>query len=342
MKVTSFRELMREQAKAAVRISGAHHSSWNERLRPLPRDGRSGGVAAWDHAIAYNPEFVDEPLQQMFANARVHNQDPADLRRYRDALRIVLHENVHMLASQGREHGQAKAAFESTPGVRAMEESISEIYSQQRLDDYIDEMGLDEIAPGIKDVRTNPVYKQWLPAAEAFAKTLGNETGLGRDEIVQRLAVVPADQKFTVAAEAIYDNSDLPGIVPSDQRAQAVHRIAESMRKPFSQIEGMPESAPGWQRRLVGSEAVRQGYLAVDDLKKQWQMPAPGQQIERGVQQGPQSPAAELPADLATAVHASRSGSEPLSSASRLDENRMGSRRSGTPAGPERTPEIQR
>jgi hypothetical protein len=55
-----------------------------------------------------------------------------------------------------------------------------------------------------------------------------------------------------------------------------------------------------------------------------------------------QSPAAELPADLATAVHASQSGSPPLGSASRLGEDRMGSRRSGTQASPERGPELQR
>jgi hypothetical protein len=32
VKVTSYRELTEQQAKAAVAISGAHHSSWNGRL----------------------------------------------------------------------------------------------------------------------------------------------------------------------------------------------------------------------------------------------------------------------------------------------------------------------
>jgi hypothetical protein len=342
MKVTSFRELMREQAKAAVRVSGAHHSSWNERLRSLPQSNESAGVAAWDHAIEYHSQRVDEPLQEMFRNARVHNQDRNVLRWYRDALRVVLHENVHMLASQGREHAQAQNAFQYTPGVRAMEEGISELYSHQMLNEYIDELGLEEIAPGIKDVRSGKVYQEYLPAAETFAEATGQRTGLTRDEMIERMAVVPADQKFTVVAEAIYDKSDLPDLVPSDQRAQAVDRIAEAMRGSFARIDGLPKDASVEDRQAIGGEAAHEGFRAVKDLRKQWQMPAPSQQIERGTAQDVQSPAAELPADLATAVHASRSGSEPLSSASRLGEDRMGSRRSGTQASPERGPELQR
>jgi len=343
MKVTTFRELMREQANAAVRISGAHHSSWNDRLRSLPRDHPAGGIAAWDHAIEYNPKHVDEPLQEMFSNARVHNQDRSDLRRYRDALRVVLHENVHLLASQGREHGQAKTAFQQTPGVRALEEGVSELYSHQALNDYIDEMGLEEIAPGIKDVRSGKVYPEFLPAVETFAEATGRRSGLSREEMIQRMAVVPADQKFTAVAEAIYDKSALPGLVPSDQRAQAVNRIAESMRGSFARIDNLPASATEADRRAIGGEAAREGFRAVRDLQKQWQMPAPGQQVERSAQQvESQAPAAELPPDLATAVHASRSGSAPLASASRLGENNMGSRRSGPQNSPERGPELQR
>ncbi|WP_371406514.1 hypothetical protein OHA10_13330 [Kribbella sp. NBC_00662] len=81
MKVTSFRELMREQAKAAVRISGAHHSSWNGRYgTPIGRESKLGGTANCDHSISYNPRHVDERLQEMFRNTRVHLQDKADLR----------------------------------------------------------------------------------------------------------------------------------------------------------------------------------------------------------------------------------------------------------------------
>jgi hypothetical protein len=393
MKVTSFRELLAEQANAAVRISGAHHSSWNGRPhRTIARERTTGGVAGWDHTIEYNPRVVDEPLQDMFRNSRVHNQDRNDLRSYRKALKVVLHENVHLLASEGRDHAQARVAFGSSPGVRPIEEAITELYSQQQLDNYIDELGLDEIAPGIKNVRSNPVYEEYLPAAEAFAETIGQRSQLGSDEVIRRLAVVPADQKYKVAAEAIYDNGDLPGLMPSDQRDQAVGRIAEAMRSSFAQIENIPEDKPDRDRRVVGGRAARNGYKVVDQLRQQWTMPAPGRLRERGMQEVqqrqppqpgrqsiPRSPvtqaqtpepqpgtAAEvgqgravsgraqvagsqdagtsaLPPDVAAAARAGLSGSRPLTSATWLSADQQGSRRTTTPAGPERqTPTHER
>jgi hypothetical protein len=360
MKVTSFRELMREQAKAAVRVSGAHHSSWNERFGPrIAPESKTGGIANWDNSISYNPRHVDDRLQEMFRNARVHLQDPADLSGYRDALRVVLHENVHLLASEGREHSQAKAAFETGPGVRALEEGVTELYSHQKLNEYIDDLGIDQIAPGIKDVKSAKVYKQYTPAVEALADTIERRSGVPRDELIGRLAVVPADQKFKAAAEAMYDNSDLPGLVPSDQREQAVAQIAEAMGRPFGEVEKLPEGADPAEIRTGGAKAVGEGYKAVSRLKRQWQMPAPGQQVQRGVgaeqgrsgqaergggPQAPASPAAQAPAapaaasavpalppDIAAAARAGLSG-VPLASASRLSADRQGARGAGASA----------
>jgi hypothetical protein len=284
MKVTTFRELMREQAKAAVRVSGAHHSSWNERFGPpIPEQSKTGGTANWDNSISYNPRHVDERLQEMFRNARVHNQDPADLRGYRDALRVVLHENVHLLASEGREHSQAQAAFNHSPGVHALEEGVTELYSHQKLDEYIDDLGIDQVAPGIQGVNSAKVYKEYTPAVEGFADTIERQTGVDRDELIGRLAVVPADQKFKVAAEAMYDNSRLPELLPPDQREQAVGEIAKAMGSDFGRVENLPESAAAKARRTVGIDAAAEGSKVVSRLKKQWQMPAPGQQVQRGV-----------------------------------------------------------
>lgn len=374
MKVTSFQELMREQANAAVQVSGAHHSSWNKRFGPpIPQQSELGGLANWDNSISYNPRHVDERLQEMFRNARVHNQDKSVLRGYRDATRVVLHENVHLLASEGREHSQAQAAFAHGPGVHALEEGVTELYSHQRLNEYIEELGIDQIAPGIKEVKSPQVYKEYTPAVEGFADTIERRSGVERDEMIGRLAVVPADQKFKIAAEAMYDNSELPGLIPADQREQAVAQIAQAMGRQFGEVENLPDDAGPQERRTVGAKAAGAGYKVVSQLKKQWQMPAPGQQVQRGAgaeqQQaaqpergdGPQTPAASsapspatapapaspaapaLPPDIAAAARAGMSG-PPLASASRLSPDRQGARGTGTnaPAAQRQGPETQR
>jgi hypothetical protein len=344
MKVSSFRELMREQANAAVQISGAHHSSWtkNERLGPpIARDSKIGGTANWDNSISYNPRFVDEPLQEMFRNNRVHNQDRADLRGYRDAMRVVLHENVHLLSSEGREHSQAQAAF-VRPGVRPLEEAVTELYSHERLNDYIDELGIDQVAPGIKDVKSGKVYQEFIPAAEGLTETIERRSGVEKDELIGRMAVVPADQKFRVAAEAMYDNSELSKRMPPDEREQAVGQIAQAMGPAFGKVAALPAEADESERRTLGAKAAGAGYKVMSQLKKEWRTPSAEQQVRRGVGtdqqrtaqpetgQGPQSPSGSpLPPDVAAAARVGLSGAQPLRTASRLAPDQQGARGSG-------------
>ncbi|GAA1576137.1 hypothetical protein [Kribbella karoonensis] len=112
MSVSTYRELMAEQAGAAVRVSGADHSSWNGRVAVAAPERKVRGAVTWNNTIEYADEKTTAPLKEMFANARVHNQDRAELVGYRDAMRIVLHVNVHLLSSEGR--GPATCSSENS------------------------------------------------------------------------------------------------------------------------------------------------------------------------------------------------------------------------------------
>ena len=79
-KVASYRELLAEQANAAIRISGAHHSSWNGQTHDTDPKEEVDGKAQWNHTIRYNDERIAARLREMFRNARVHPQDPDTLR----------------------------------------------------------------------------------------------------------------------------------------------------------------------------------------------------------------------------------------------------------------------
>ncbi|MFF1822244.1 hypothetical protein ACFVWG_33370 [Kribbella sp. NPDC058245] len=353
---------MAEQARAAIRVSGAHHSSWNGKVGITPPEDNAHGVAQWDHTITYADRSVTQPLKEMFENERVYNQDPETLRSYREAVKTVHHENTHMLAAEGTQHADGKQAFQNLPE-QALEEGISEVHSYDNLNEYIDELGLEDVAPGIKSAEARPSYPHYTPAARRFAENIGRETGEESTEVVRRLAVVNAEQKFRVAAGMLYDSSDLPGKVPEQERDAAIRRIETAMKPAMSGLKELKEeSDPEKKRResaKAGARSVEAGLDEVDKLSKEWGQPAPEARVERGVaaeqgrsngqapqEAGPQTAdsaeSQQLPPDLAAAVHASRSGSEPLSSASRLGEDRMGSRRSGTQSSPERGPEIQR
>ncbi|MEV8377032.1 hypothetical protein AB0P21_30100 [Kribbella sp. NPDC056861] len=287
MKVNSHQELMAEQANAAVRISGAHHSSWNGRLDVTAPDRKVRGSVKWDNTIEYSDRLVNEPLREMFDNARSHNQDPQTLQSYREAVKTVLHENTHVLAAEGTQHSDAKDAFQN-PSVRALEEGVTELYSYTNVDRYIDDLGLEEIAPGIGAADANRSYKQYVPAAETFTKGISRESGVDNDEVVRRLAVVNAEQKFRVAAETLYDNSDLPGLVPEAGREAALQRIETAMRPDFEPLPDLDKSDDQTLRRAsakAGGRAVNAGVAEVEAIRNQWSAPQPGQRVERGPQQ---------------------------------------------------------
>ncbi|MFB6719777.1 hypothetical protein ACFCV3_06435 [Kribbella sp. NPDC056345] len=347
MKVTTYSELMAEQARAAVRVSGAHHSSWNGKVGATDPSRKIRGSVSWDHTINYSDRLVTAPLKDMFQNARVHNQDPATLRSYREAIKTVHHENTHALAAEGTEHADGKKAFQNLPE-QALEEGITEVHSYDNLNEYIDELGLEEIAPGIKTAEAHSSYDHYTPAARRFTEGIGRNTGVEPSEVVRRLAVVNPAEKFRTAAEMLYENSDLPGKIPEQEREAAIGRIEAAMKPSFSGLKDLKAEPDKEKRRresaLAGGAGAQAGIDEVRALSREWGQPAPEARVERGVatEQGRSNGQAELPSDLATAVHASRSGSEPLGSVSRLSEDQMGSRRSGTDSTPERSPEIQR
>jgi hypothetical protein len=362
-KVTSYRELMAEQAKAAVRVAGADHSSWNGQFVPADPDRKVRGAVKWDNTIEYNDERVTAPLKEMFANARVHNQDQETLQWYREALKTTLHENVHLLAGEGTEHSDAMRAFATAPGARPLEEGVTEVYSYNNLNAYIDDLGLEEIAPGIRSAPAHPSYRQFTPAAQTFADSIGRRSGVGGDEVIRRMAVVNAEQKFRVAAATIYDTSDLPGLVPADQRDAAIQRIEASMRPPFARINDLSASSPDQVRRqsaLAGGQAADAGYQEVRTLRQQWAQPPravaqEAQQTQQGPQRsersgggglqaspGPQpggqqpSPSGKQghrPQEHQDAIRAGLGGTAPMAGAKRLSPDQFGSRQGDTSPG---------
>lgn len=305
--VTSYRQLMAEQARAAVRVTGAHHSSWNGVVQPLPpEDAGHRGLAKWDGTVQYSDSRVTYPLQQMFEN-RGRTQRPEALQRYRDALKVVYHENVHMLAAIGTSHGFGSEAYQQ-PAERVLEEGVTEAYAHTSLNEYIEELGLEEIAPGISSVREPVAYPQYVPAAQTFADAVGRRSGLDGKEVLRRIAIVNTEEKFRVAAELVYASSDLPERVPESERAGAVQRIEDAMKKPFAQVRDYQADDASDLRMsaLAGAAADRAGYQEVRALQAQW--PTPHQ-------------------ELGDTLRLGLGGTTPLHGTQRLSGDQFGSRR---------------
>lgn len=314
----SFEELIARQAEAALAISRAHHSGWNGTVRPLPpelvAEGRTG-AAKWDGTLLFHREEIAETLRRMFREpGREHS--PAELEEFRNALRVVLHENMHLLKPRDRGHGdhEERLAYHDDPVVSALEEGATEAWTIRNLDRYIDELGLEEIVPDIKRVTARPKYPHFVAAADELAEHLGEHTELGRDEVLRMIAIEPADRKWRMVSGMVYEHSELSKLgLTSAQRSGAMAEIAAAMKSSYGALTGMPDHPgnPHLQRRAAevgrdtGTEAWEKGQVALGALIRRYRSGPPARLI--------QDPAIR-----------------PLTNTQRLDPGRFGGRTPGT------------
>jgi hypothetical protein len=238
----TFDEFMRLQHTAALNVTGADHSSWNGtyEMQPykLTDDGmRVLGTAGWDHTIRYDEDQVLRPLRDMFRYAG-QRQDDATLLRYREALAVVYHENLHLLAAAGTEHADAERDFRFA-AVRALEEGVTESYGHETLGDYMEEFQLRRVAPGIENVVGFPAYERFTPAAETLAYELGALDQADRLEVLRRMVVVNATGKWAVATGIIADRYGLGDPRFAGEREVAERRMTNAMWKHFGKLPGL-------------------------------------------------------------------------------------------------------
>ncbi|NUR98211.1 MAG: hypothetical protein HOV67_23515 [Kribbellaceae bacterium] len=267
--VSSFAELMRVQADIAVAVMRAHHSEWNGQYEVLPHTGDTISGVSWDGRIRYHPLDVVEPLQKMFARAYQQHDDKT-LNEFREAIRTVLHENIHLLAAEGTSLAFPLDAYKGVAH-RVFEEGVTERAAQNELNNFIDELDLERIAPGIKAATTFNAYAGFHPAVDMFTEALGEDVGLDAPDIIHRMAVVNSAGKFPIAAELLY-TKHLSQLVPETAKADAISRIAEAMHEPFATIATVDAKDPSEVSfaALAGRAAFKRARAEVQAIAEHW------------------------------------------------------------------------
>lgn len=269
---SSYQDLMDQQHHAAVEITGAHHSNWNGKIGPTRKveKGVILGTASWDSGVLYDDKRVTEPLKDMFEHKGVQ-QEPAKVLAYRNALKTVLHENSHMVSAEGTTHADAMKAFQQPP-VRALEEGVTEAWSYSNLDQYIDKLDLEKIAPGIKEVQGRQSYPQFAPAANALATRISDASGVDSNEVLRRMNAVNAAEKWPIATKLVTDAAGLDKIVPPAQLAEATQRVEQAMQAPFGTLADVSKLPPEQQRPKsaeIGSQAFDAGQKEIAAIKQE-------------------------------------------------------------------------
>ena len=232
---SAFDHLMRNQAAAAVAISGADKSAWTGYVQAT--SGGALGTANFHGVIDYDQAQVLDPLHELSRN-NGRQQDRETLLRYRNALQTMLHENSHMLGPRDSDWAQSTGPYQ-VPSNMALEEGVTEAWSVAHVNNYIDALGAEKLAPGIKGTVTRQPYPQYVPAAQVLAYGIGQDIRQSGDEVLRRLNTQDVGGKWPAAADMMFRSTDLPSIVPPEHHDIVRGRIQHAMQSNFSHLRDL-------------------------------------------------------------------------------------------------------
>lgn len=270
--VSSLAELLERQAADARALSGARTSAWNGTVEWLPREGRTDpptvvGIADWDGTIYYDRNYVQRPLRTLFERAG-SGLEVYELRRARNALAVILHENCHLLGADPEDHALTRARW-SWPLI-VLEEGATELFTQARLSAYLGRLGLDRLAPALKEVESDATYPLFVPAVQTLTQGVGRLTGQPGPEVLRKLICEAGGKKFQTLGGIVLDGSGLAARMPATHREGAEEEIADAVRDAFGDVARIgpfltPETSLKVSRR-VGREALRGILLELEKL----------------------------------------------------------------------------
>jgi hypothetical protein len=231
--IASLEDLLEQHAWAALRISGADQTAWNGEI--VEAGEGILGLAHWDGTLHLDRDQILEPLRDLYDRAGGPRTE-AELLRSREALVTLLHEQSHFLGPAGATQEAARAAFK-LPGGRALEEGVAEAWAHNHLNEYIRELGIDKVAPGILHVRSEPSYAAFVPAVRLLAADLDRLSGAPDGETLDLLNRQTAEGQWQQAVTRVYHSTKLPHLVPPDQAPAVRLHLEQALRSSFKALE---------------------------------------------------------------------------------------------------------
>jgi hypothetical protein len=239
---TSLDQLLERSAAAALQISGAGQSAWNGQV--IETTGTILGLADWDGTLYLDRDCILGPLRRMYEHSGEKQPKPT-LVRYREALATLLHEHSHFLGPTGATQEAARIAF-TLPGARQLEEGVAEAWAQDHLNEYLTLLGVDKVAPGIKDVRAQGYYPALVPAVRVLTADLESRNELEAGGLLNVLNNQTAEGQFPIVISAFYNSTQLPELDSASQGADNRRRIETLLREGLSNLDRYELLPPGF------------------------------------------------------------------------------------------------
>jgi hypothetical protein len=276
-------QVLQQQGQAATDVTFAHHSSFNGVTEPASEGQPS--ISRWDGSQQFDQASVLDPLMRLAENDGRQQSTEALIEQKR-AVQLMFEQNLKMLSGPGREYGEAAVIY-GTPdasGAQRQPDRASIALSMgnaadvandpDALNAYIDKLGLERYAPGLRAVTPPPNDSTRVIAAHEFAHGLGEAVGMPGREMAIRLSTVDPERQFTTAARHLLQKHGLDTMITDPtQRAAATAEIADAMKQHYAGVEGLEGAHPEGQRIAavtIGRYSALQGDAKARDLVQRY------------------------------------------------------------------------
>ncbi|HZX07702.1 hypothetical protein, partial [Kribbella sp.] len=231
-------DLLAASGETARVLAGADQSAWNGYV--VSTDSAILGLAHWDGTLYLDREAILDPLQHLYEHAGEYRPPPT-LLAYRESLATILHEHAHFLGPAGATQEAAREGF-LKPGSRELEEGVTEAWAQDHLDDYINALGIDKVAPGINSVRCGGYYPAFVPAVRDLTADLDTRTDQPSGHTLQSLNRQTAAGQFPMLVDLLYNSTRLPALEPPGSPTHP--RLESILRTAFSHLDAYELTSP--------------------------------------------------------------------------------------------------
>jgi hypothetical protein len=216
---TSVPELLAASGETARALAGADRSAWNGHI--IESSSAMLGLAHWDGTLYLDRESIVDPLRDLYDHAG-EERPTHTLVAYRESLATLLHEHAHFLGPEGATQEAAREAF-TKPGSRQLEEGVTEAWAQDHIDDFIQRLGIDKVAPGIDSVRSTGYYAAFVPAVRRLTTDLDTRNGLSPGESLALLNRQTAAGQLPLLVDLVCKSGESPDAV-TRSRVESVLR----------------------------------------------------------------------------------------------------------------------
>jgi hypothetical protein len=246
--------------RAVERRSGAR-SSWNGKLYEQHTAVLAGAIH-FDGSMSMSPRLLAAARLAYTADRPLTDDEKLTAKF---AAIMVAHEARHLSSNLGDDTAPDAVKIGSA-AEWALEEGLNDTWTHRHAEAVIQDIGMDEVVPGIADVEAPCSYPGFMAATDGVVHGLAETTELAPEKVRDTIHRTPRPQRFNAMADLAIDQR-LRGLMPESHRAQLRYRFGGEIKRELGTLSE-PEASLRFDADTMSRWGRETGEKAIAGLNK--------------------------------------------------------------------------